>query len=134
MYRSIFCHVCDLKVTAKLVYGKTIYPHRKDLYTKPIWQCTICKSYVGCHPNTKNPLGSIVGSKVKQMRIQVHDALDPIWKSGTIKRSQLYKELSKELGWTYHTASIRSVKEARQVLRLLAEYKIIMKPIEGDFE
>ena len=132
MYRSIFCHICNLKTKSKLTSGKQIYPHRKDLATKPIWQCTICKSYVGCHPDTINPLGSIVGSKVKQMRIQVHAMLDPIWQSGTISRAKLYKELSNELGWKYHTASIRSVAEARNILTLLATYKITMSPIKDD--
>jgi len=130
---KILCHVCGKEVHAYFTTGKIVYPHRKDLATKPFWRCTYCTAFVGCHPNTTNPLGSIVGSKVKHMRVQVHDTLDPIWQSGTIKRSQLYKELSTKLGWNYHTASIRSVKEAKRVLDILSTYEIRMTTIEGDF-
>ncbi len=126
------CYMCvDWNPT--LVTGKDVYPHRKDLYHKLFWQCTNCGNFVGCHPGTDKPLGVIVGSRVKNARIQVHDALDPIWRSGTIKRSQLYRELTDKLGWKYHTANIRSVKEANEVLAILATYEITIEPIEGTF-
>ena len=36
-----------------------------------------------------------------------------------MSRRAVYAAISAELGWKYHTASLRSVEEARQVYRLL---------------
>lgn len=67
-------------VTPDLVTGAVIYPHRPDLHKKPIWLCP-CGAYVGCHPNTTDPLGSPAGQKTRHARQYVHRVLDPIWKN-----------------------------------------------------
>ena len=131
--KIIMCHVCNKKVYPELIYGEKFYPHRKDLFNKSFWQCTYCNSFVGCHPNTKLPLGSIVGPLVKKMRIQVHYILDNILQNNIISRSQLYKELSNKLGYTYHTANIRNTKEAYIILDILSTYGVKMNKIDGDF-
>ncbi len=37
-------------------------------------------------------------------------------------REELYKKLSDELGYKYHTAGIRSIDEARQIYRIARKY------------
>ena len=133
MDKKLFCEPCKRHIHPKLITGKEVYPHRKDLYLKSFLQCPYCDSYVGCHPCTNNPLGCIVGPEVKQARSYIHSILDPIWQSGAITRNQLYKELSNKLGYHYHTAGIRNMEEARQIIELLKQYEICMQPIEGDF-
>ncbi len=116
----IYCCGCSEKIKARLTDGEEIYRHRKDLYLLPFWKCDYCGNFVGCHHKTDNPtkpLGCIPTPEIKNARKHIHAKLDPIWKNGNISRNQLYKKLSKNLGWKYHTANIRSIEEAREVYR-----------------
>lgn len=124
--RKIYCCGCKTEVSARLTNGSEIYPHRKDLFDLPFWKCDGCGNYVGCHHKMKNnptqPLGCIPTPELKNARNHIHRLLDPIWKAGKMKRGVLYKVLSDELGWKYHTADIRSVEEARRVYRIIQRY------------
>lgn len=125
MNRDIWCCGCGEKVQARLTSGAEIYPHRKDLADLPFWKCDTCGNFVGCHHKTKNrtqPLGCIPTPEIKKARQHIHALLDPIWQSGKMKRQEIYKVLSDELGWKYHTAQIRSVEEARKVYRIVKRY------------
>ncbi len=125
MNKEIYCCGCGEKVQARLTDGSEIYPHRQDLYSLPFWKCDTCGNYVGCHHKTKNrttPLGCIPTPELKNARSQIHHLLDPIWQRGKMERKEIYKKLSDELGWKYHTAQIRSVEEARKVYRIVQRY------------
>ena len=118
---DIHCCGCSQKVKARLTDGVEIYPHRKDLKSLPFWKCDDCDNYVGCHHKTKNrtrPLGCIPTKELKDARQHIHKVIDRIWQSGGMTRKELYKRLSDDLGWKYHTANIKSVEEARKVYRL----------------
>ncbi|MCP4400280.1 MAG: hypothetical protein GY801_23605 [bacterium] len=120
-----YCCGCQENVDARLTDGAEIYPHRVDLYHLPFWKCDQCGNYVGCHHKTKNrtkPLGCIPTMEIKNARKEIHKILDPLWKSGRIDRKILYAEISEHLGWTYHTAKIRSIDEARKVYRFVRQY------------
>lgn len=118
--RDIYCCECGEKVPARLTDGEEIYPHREDLYDLPFWVCDTCDNYVGCHHKTSNPthpLGNIPNPELRNARRHIHALLDPLWKDGLIKRTALYKRMSEELGWNYHTSMTRSVEEAREAYR-----------------
>lgn len=120
----IFCVECQKEVSAHLTDGREIYPHRSDLYDLPFWKCTSCSNFVGCHHKTKDrtrPLGCIPNKEIKNARIHIHAILDPLWKSGKFKRRELYKLISDKLGWSYHTAKLRSLEEARIVFKIIRE-------------
>lgn len=120
--KEIYCCKCEGTTSARLTDGKEIYPHRKDLYDLPFWKCDICGNFVGCHhktTNRTNPLGCIPSPAIKNARQHIHKVLDPLWQSGSFKRKQIYAILSKELGWKYHTANIKTVEEGRKVYRIL---------------
>lgn len=117
--KIIYCSGCDKKVKARLTDGKEIYPHRQDLYHLPFWKCDWCKNYVGCHHKTKdrtNPLGIIPTKMLRGVRKSIHFYIDPVWREKKLTRSQVYKLLSTYLGREYHTADLRSVKEANLIL------------------
>ena len=116
---KIFCCECNTKVDARLTDGSEIYPHRKDLYSLPFWVCDDCHNFVGCHYKTNNPtnpLGVIPTHELKQLRKQIHALIDPLWKSGRVKRKHLYKRISDHMGWKYHTAKLRTPCEAHKVI------------------
>ena len=117
--KKIYCCGCKKDVIASLVDGSIIYPHRQDLYHLQFWICPDCRCYVGCHKGTSNPLGHIPTQKIMNARKHIHSILDPLWKSGKYKRSELYKIISDKIGWSYHTAKIKSVEEARDIYKLV---------------
>lgn len=116
---KLFCVECDKKVEPKLVTGADVYPHRADLCDLPFWKCGICNNFVGTHHKTDNPtkpLGVIANPNLKKIRMEIHSKLDPLWRSGEYDRKELYKMLSDELGRKYHTADLRNLREATEIL------------------
>jgi hypothetical protein len=119
---NIFCCKCKKDIQARLTDGKEIYPHREDLFIRPFWKCDECGNYVGCHYKTDDPtrpLGNIPFPLLRDWRRMLHNRLDPIWKAPGWSRNQLYKYLSRQLGWNFHISSIRSIKEAKEIYLLL---------------
>ncbi|WP_411054053.1 zinc-finger-containing protein [Vibrio parahaemolyticus] len=116
----LYCCGCGCDVNARLTNGKEIYPHRNDLSSIPFWVCDTCRNYVGCHHKTNKPttpLGIIATPEIKNARKHIHALMDPLWKSGKIKRGKLYAMLSIRIGKTYHTGEIRTLSDARLVYR-----------------
>lgn len=123
---KIYCCGCQQDVNARLTNGKEIYPYRSDLADLPFWKCDACGNYVGCHHKSDNPtkpLGVIPTPEIKNARRHIHNLIDPIWKSGKIKRKTLYKMISDKLGYEYHTANIRDIHEARKIYRIVLEIR-----------
>lgn len=121
---SLYCCGCGTHVFPRLIDGAEAYPHREDLADLPFWKCDECGNFVGCHHKTSErtkPLGVIPTQEIKKARQHIHCILDPLWKQGKMRRSQVYAELSKRLGWRYHTAEIRTVDEARKIYRMVRE-------------
>lgn len=117
---TIFCCSCACEVKARLTSGAEIYPHRPDLAGLPFWRCDTCRDVVGCHHKTKNrtqPLGVIAGREMKVARQHIHALLDPIWKTGKMKRGHIYARLTETLGRQYHTGELRTLNEARTIYR-----------------
>jgi len=118
---KLYCCGCETYVEARLTNGAEIYPHRPDLSDKAIWKCDKCNNYVGCHNRTKTPLGSIPTKEIRAIRIQLHQLIDPIWRSGTLSRSEVYRIISEALGKPFHNGEVRTVEEARNIQRIVRE-------------
>lgn len=121
---KIFCSGCNKVVMVRLTDGEEIYPHREDLYNLPFWKCDTCKGFVGCHHKTSiptRPLGYIATPEIKKARIKIHAVLDPLWKSGKIKRGQAYAYIAHRLGKPYHTGEIKTIDEAREIYTIVAK-------------
>jgi len=125
----IYCCWCKQDVEAKLVCGADVYPHRGDLRHLPFWRCDHCGCFVGCHHKSSDPtrpLGVIPTREITKWRKRIHALMDPLWQGRQYTRTAVYKELSKRLGYEYHTAEIRSVEEAMRVLEAIGA-------IRGDY-
>ena len=119
----IYCTGCEAEVEARLTDGQERYPHRPDLYDIPFWKCDTCKNYVGCHHKTKQrtkPLGVIATPEILEARKKIHALLDPLWKSGRIKRGQAYAYVTNRLGHEFHNGEIRTIDEAREIYKIVA--------------
>lgn len=86
----------------ELVDGSVIYPHRPDLFHKAFWRCPDCeKSYVGCHPDTTVPMGTLADEETRKARGAAHAAFDRLWKKedgGFMKRKEAYAWLAEVMG------------------------------------
>ncbi len=124
---KIYCCNCESDVKARLTGGFEIYPHRHDLSNLPFWKCDDCNQFVGCHHKTDKPtqpLGVIPSPQIKKMRKQIHSLLDPIWKTKRMRRGDVYKSLSRIHNRVYHTAEIRSVQEAEDIIQAVKDIRI----------
>lgn len=83
---------------AKLVTGREIYPHRRDLYGKQFWACLPCGCWVGCHPGGTRRMGRLANAATRKLKQAAHAAFDPLWKDGHMKRTQAYAWLQQQTG------------------------------------
>lgn len=119
--RDIYCCACEQTVAAEKVTGRVVYPHKPELGRLNFYQCPDCKNFVGCHRHRPDqPLGVIATPVIKQLRMQIHNLIDPLWQAGRFNRSEIYREISRHLGIAeYHTAEIKSVKDAQSVIKFV---------------
>jgi len=89
---------------------ETVWCENKEVYGKNygksymIYLCKPCDAYVGCHNNTKRPLGTMANKELRMWRGKAHANIDPIWKSGKMTRKDMYGFLSKTFGFDIHVA------------------------------
>lgn len=122
--RQIFCCQCNTRVNAVKVTGFVIYHHRQDLWEKVFYQCPHCKAYVGTHSDG-SPLGVIPSKELREARVRVHNVIDPLWKSGKIKRGKLYGMIARHFGLkAYHTGEIGTVEFADRVIEYVKKINL----------
>lgn len=122
----LHCCGCDKKVTPRLTDGKEIYPHRNDLYRLPFWVCDACGNYVGCHHKTGNPtkpLGCIPTPQLRKARAAVHMYVDPIWRRKLRSRKQLYADISREIGYPFHSADTKTVADCYHIMDVVVHLR-----------
>ena len=119
---TLYCCGCEKTIEARLTDGKEIYPQSPAYHALPFWKCDTCGNYVGCHHKTKNrtrPLGCIPTNEIRNARKYIHKLLDSIWRRKKMSRKDVYKKIEEKIGKEYHTAEIRTIKEAREVYKIL---------------
>jgi len=132
---DMYCAGCESIVRARLTDGGEIYPHRPDLHSLPFWRCDACDGFVGCHHKTKNrtaPLGCIANKEMRELRKQIHSTIDPIWKNNLATRKKVYAMMSERVGWSYHTAKTRSVRECHAALEAARQVQAELTTAKGD--
>lgn len=106
----IYCTECKQNVFAEQVKGDVIYPGRPDLYNHTFLRCPTCKNYAGTKAS------SIPTPYIRKCRMMIHHYLDSFWQTGVVPRSWIYREMSRRLGWNFHSGSIRDELEATEAL------------------
>lgn len=91
------CNCCGhndilLLNNAHIYYGRSIgdFPW--------IYICSACGSYVGLHPNTDIPLGTLADEQTRKARVYVKDFFHRWMKVHGLRRSEAYKALSVRTG------------------------------------
>lgn len=90
------CHLCGHEEIA-IVGHKDIYG--RDYGEWPwCYQCRGCKAYVGMHPFTNLPLGTLADESLRQARKHGKEPFEKLHLSGKMDRNQAYEELALALG------------------------------------
>jgi len=79
------------------------------------YYCKDCDTYVGCHNNTRQPLGTMADKELRDERMKTHNLFDNLWKSGQMNRKKAYKLLNNYFGKEIHIG--QSDKEMCQKIR-----------------
>lgn len=95
---NVICPYCQ--TPAELTTGTVMYPHRPDLATLKFWHCKPCDAYVGCHRseagygNGTRPLGRLANATLRRAKMAAHAAINPLWREGRLRRSEVYSTLA----------------------------------------
>lgn len=89
------CHYCSGKVS--IVNNDKIYG---SSYGEWPWAflCDGCGAYVGLHPFTSIPLGTLADAPTREARKRAKDAFNPLWRTRLMTRREAYAWLAKMLG------------------------------------
>lgn len=101
--------------------GKHVYPHRNDLTEKLFYICMPCLAFVGCHPGTKKPLGTLANSELRKMRLEAHKTFDPIWKEKLMSRTEAYLWLGDKLNKKEVHIGSSDIELCQQIIKLSKE-------------
>lgn len=112
------CPYCDkeaLWCENKEIYGRN-YGNSYMVYL-----CKPCNAYVGCHQNTKKPLGIMANAELREWKKKAHSLFDPLWRNGKMKRGQAYKWLSDLMKIPVHEAHIGmfDIDKCKKLIKLI---------------
>jgi len=123
--KDLVCPVCG--GGAEIVSGKDIYPLAKkiSLCESRFWRCVNGCSYVGCHPRTHKPLGTLATADMRWARMKAHEAFDVLWRDKGMRRPTAYRWLAGELGLEYGKCHIGSmdIETCRKVVEAVEKLR-----------
>ena len=95
----MICPYC--KSEAEWVENKEVYGRN---YGKSymMWLCRKCDARVGCHNNTKEPLGTMANKELREWRRKAHEEIDIFWQCGDYERKDVYRKLREHYGFDVH--------------------------------
>lgn len=82
MIKCPYCGGTPEWVENKEVYGKN---YGKSFM---MWLCRACKAYVGCHNNTRMPLGTLAKKELRDLRHKCHGLFDQRWSTNSERREE----------------------------------------------
>lgn len=111
----MICPFCNNEaewVENKAIYGKN-YGNSYMMYL-----CRPCDARVGCHNNTRNPLGTMANAELREWRKKAHAKFDPMWKLGNMSRGKAYGILNKEFGHEIHIGE-SDIETCKRIISLI---------------
>ena len=114
-----YCNTEAIWVENKIIYGKNYGKSYMCYY------CKKCDSYVGCHNNTREALGTMANKELREWRKKAHKEFDPFWKKWGMKRNESYKLMQGIMGMTEDEAHIANfdVNQCKKLVEKIRESK-----------
>ncbi len=109
-------------------YNRAEWVENKEIYGKNygksvmIYLCRPCNAYVGCHQNTRKPLGTMANRETREWRKKAHEMFDPLWRDGKMSRGKAYGLLQKEFGAVAHIGE-SDVENCKRIIGIVENYK-----------
>ena len=96
MEKPTICRYCGSPV----VYTSNAEIYGKEYGTGKCYLCRNCRAFVGVHPGTDTPLGTLANEELREWRKEAHFWFDRIWKKPTriTTRYNAYGYLAKKMG------------------------------------
>lgn len=124
------CRYCQ-QPARLLRRGDDGYPYQRDY--GPVWTCTPCGAWVGCHPGTEKALGGLANAELRAAKMAAHAAFDPLWRAKMARegcskshaRKSGYRWLSDQLGIPYKKTHIgyMNLEECQRVVEVCTNRK-----------
>lgn len=86
--------------------GEVRIVHHDEVYGRSygewpwLYLCTGCRAYVGMHPFTNIPLGTLASEELRRARVQCKQPFEVLWRSGKMTRDDAYQQLAAQMGLT----------------------------------
>lgn len=117
---SEICRYCGGVI--RLVPAEKVYQaatERLKQQRQWIYQCQNCNARVGCHRDSKRPLGNVANEVLRLKRMETHHVFDAFWQSQGMTRTAAYRWLAKQMDLPAELAHIGGF-EMEQCHRLIA--------------
>ena len=111
----MICPYCNKEapwVNNKEVYGRQYGKSYMCYY------CKDCDAYVGCHENSKRPLGIMANKELRSWRQKAHLAIDHWWKVYGKKRSVVYGKLATHFDKEYVHIGESNIEECKKIIEV----------------
>jgi len=113
-----YCNKPTILRPSSFVYGKNAPDYGW------FWLCVRyprCDAYVGCHPGTQRPLGTLANKSLRNLRVTTHTNFDQLWKQGKISRKESYLLLQDALNLQPEQAHISRLneRECQRIIKLM---------------
>ena len=105
------CHSKALLRPASVIFGDKAPDPAARYYICARYP--VCDCYVGVHPGTDRPMGTLADKALRQKRRQAHAVFDALWRGGAMSRKQAYRLLQLYLGVPEEDAHIAKFSTER---------------------
>lgn len=124
--RTLRCPYCQ---GAPTLHQSNAAFYRSGKDYGPLWACAPCKAWVGCYPGTTKPLGRLANAELRGLKMQAHDAFDPLWRRSNQTRAQAYFWLAQRLGIKPQHCHIGEfdLEQCRRVIEICREVHAALK-------
>ena len=89
--------------------------------------CKDCDAYVGCHNNSKRPLGTMANAELRKWRIRTHNYIDQFHGGKGKSRSAVYRKLGEHFGKEIHIGE-SDIDMCKRILEVKLDKGTIPKP------
>lgn len=93
-----------------------------------IYLCRPCGAWVGCHPNTMQPLGTLANAELRQWRNHAHASFDVLWRGprAKMKRQEAYAWLAEKLNLTKEECHIGlfTIEQCKRVVQVCIQEQV----------
>lgn len=121
MEKPTICRYCGSPV----VYTSNAEVYGREYGTGRCYLCRNCRAFVGVHPNTDIPLGSLANEELREWRKQAHLWFDQLWKrpARVMTRHNAYGWLATQMGLPREKTHIGmfEIDECQKVIELVKE-------------